>query len=65
MSVQFFFYSVEDYRDIKLLNITICHGAHSGEEWGTWDEDKLKLTVFNIKQGRARQGKADTQEHQE
>ncbi len=30
------------------LYICIYHGAHSGEERGTRDEDKLKITVFNI-----------------
>ncbi len=34
------------------------HRAGRNEEHE--DEDKLKITVFNIKQGRERQGKADT-----
>ncbi len=30
-----------------LLGLVFCHGAHSGEERGTRDKDKLKITVFN------------------
>ncbi len=37
----------------------MVHTAGRNEEHA--DEDKLKLTVFN--EGKARQGRADTQEH--
>ncbi len=49
---------------ILVWSSVTVHTAGRNEEHA--DEDKLKLTVFNMdkaRQGKARQGRADTQEH--
>ncbi len=47
---------------LSVVGLVFCHGAHTREETGTCRRGrKLKITVFN--DIRARQGKADRQEH--